>query len=167
MTKESKHIGFILTAIAAVLLFVVPHQTIVTSQERISSRFFPNLCALFLIILGVGFLLEGFAKPKLSGEQSQKDSEMHAEDSEYDLHLRKKNLLITILCLGVYIWIFDILGYILSTLLTLSFFLWFLKIRNPLKIATIAGGTTFFIYYVFGVLIKVPLSQGFLKLLVQ
>jgi putative tricarboxylic transport membrane protein len=162
--NESKYIGFMLIAIAIILLFViVPHQTVVKPGERISSRFFPDLCAFGLIMLGVLFLVEGFKKPKLSGAQSQSDSEIQGEDGEYDLRLRKRNFLITVIFLGVYIWLFDILGYILSTLLTISFFLWFLRVRNPLKIATIAGGTTFFMYYVFSVLVKVPLPKGFFK----
>jgi len=158
--RETKYAGFISIAIGLLLYFVIiPQQIKVKPSETISGAFFVKLCAFFFMLLGLGFLLEGFCINKSKNNQKALNNVKTKKEND-NLNLQKNIFFIVMLMLAVYVFLFDVLGYIISTFIFLGFFFWFLKAVNVKGLVVITISVTLLIYCIFEVLLKVPLPRG-------
>jgi len=70
---------------------------------------------------------------------------------------RQNSVLLVILGVFIYINLMPIIGYYISTLISLPVILWFAGEKKPIKIALLSGGFLLFAKVVFDMLLGVPL----------
>lgn len=149
--KESKILGwFFLAGSVVSYFFVYPSQIIVDESELISSDFFPNICIICIALLSLLFLKEGYGR----------DNIQPVESDSAGVKFRQSTFWSTVGVLLLYIFCLEILGFLISTVLVLFYFL--RKIGNRkwwLNIA-ISLGTTAVVYIIFQMSMKIFLPQG-------
>ncbi len=136
--------------LGAFLLLVIPYQISDIQISTMSPRFFPYFLSALIVIISIGTLLSELKTAK-SGEE---DTEFQNEKPSYTR--------VVIILLGLIAWLclVPLLGFILTTLLLTMGMMLLIGNRRLLQVLTVPFIFTLLIYYVFKMIMNVPLPEG-------
>jgi hypothetical protein len=138
-SKVDQIFGLLLGIFALLLFFVIiPNEVADTSKFGVSPRFLPNVLALLLLVLSICQIVSGFKK------KDKKDQKTYTINPN-ELKLIGKSMLIFI----VYLVAINIVGYLISTTVTLAVFMLVYGQKNIKKIALVSVGIPIVIYIFF------------------
>lgn len=80
-----------------------------------------------------------------------------------DLTVAKRDLYMLILSMWVYLLLLYILGYLIATFLFVGWIMWYLGVKNLIKVLVMSIVSTSFIYCVFLFLLKITLPGGLIS----
>lgn len=157
--KENRVLGWLFVGAAVLLEFVIyPRQIRIDGNEIINSAFMPRICAVMFLLLGFGFLWDGYGRGAYDGEGKMPEAKIG-----FDGWLKTQWKLFAVIVVFVaYILLFPVLGYLTSTFAVLCYLFWRAHERNLIKIILISSGASGVIYLIFKVIMKVSLPAGFL-----
>lgn len=137
-------IFFLLFSIA--LFLVIPGQIKVMNSEVVTSRTFPYLLALLLMVMSMKQIAATLIKYL---------KKQHITIREFDLKVEAKALLL-FLFLIIYLVLMPLVGFLLSSLLMVSAFLIFFRTKNWISYVVVLG-STISVYYIFRYFLNVQL----------
>lgn len=162
-SRREKVAALVLLGFFMAIYLVIPSQVPVAALSKeaplgYSPRLFPYIITILAIILSLGVLIKGFART--SGV---------AEGGKGILGVEQVRRITPVVAITViYIFLFGLLGFIVSAILCLGALLGYygLSFRKEWKVAIpLIILFPLFIYYVFKVLLYVPLPAGLLRML--
>lgn len=140
--KESKveQAGGIVLGVFSLLLYflIIPAEVVDVQKFGVSPRFLPEKTALFLLLLSICLFVSGYRK---IGQENQKIYTINAKE----IKLVAKSLLLLV----CYIIVFDLLGYIVPTIVTLAIFMYMFGQRKIKPLLLVSLGLPIIIYMFF------------------
>ena len=146
-SKAEKILGIVFTVLGILLLAVIiPSQIAYVKNAYPQPRFFPNLIAGLITVLGVVLFATGLRKGK---QPDQEDGET------YSLNLTEARMvLLTLVILGVYVAAMYVIPYIPATMIFLAVMITLYGQRNPFKIVIPSVCLPIIIYLAFTYALK-------------
>ncbi len=141
MKKQDLFLGYLLVIVSLVFYFMI-------SKLPERATIYPIFVTSLLLILTLIHLLITYKKNSKEESRAFKDIEW-------------KQLLFVLAFSGVYVFLINILGYVVSTVLYVFASLLFLK-TDKIKSILLSAGTAGFIFLLFKIILKVPLPKGFI-----
>lgn len=132
-------------------------------EGEVGARFFPQITASALLLVGLLLLLAGFRQQKSTQAATDKKAEKVEENSVNQVKvLDSSSLLVVVLALTgfLYIGLIEALGYSLATLICSILVFTIFGHRNPFKIFFFAVAATAFYYLAFFVALGVYDAPG-------
>lgn len=150
--KRMSFIGEVSLFLIAIYVFVESSKLRIWVEGGPGEGFFPLILSLFLgTMSGLSLLKAYFNK-----------SWIRQPDQMIREPIKLKNLVVYILAISVYAIILNPLGFIISSILVLSFILRFAEGEDLLTISLVNVGTLIFSYILFERWLKVSLPKGIL-----
>ena len=122
------------------------------SPLPIYPQFFPKLLAIFGCLLSLSLFLMSISRSKISSD----------EDIEIPTKSNMFRILLLVVVISIYIFTFDLLGYLISTAVSLILFMVFFGLREFKYIVLTIVTVPPIIYYLFKKVLYVPFPAGLL-----
>ncbi len=120
------------------------------SPPPIYPQFFPKILAIFGCLLSLSLFLMSISRTKLSSD----------EDIDIPTKSNMFRVLLAVVVISIYIFTFDLLGYLISTAVSLILFMVFFGLRDIKYIFLTIVTVPPIIYYVFKKMLYVPFPPG-------
>lgn len=147
LEDPDRKVGLILLFLGLVLwFFIIPTQ--VFGQEQ---SYFPKILTAWLIVLSVILIVKGYFKKH---KVKQNVSKLQNYRSE---HIR---IIIVTIILIMYVFLIDLLGYFITTILVLLLLMFYLGVRNWKVLLLVVIITVIGFYYFFEVGMKFRFPRG-------
>jgi len=150
-SKAEKILGIVFAVFGVLLLAVIiPSQIAYVKNAYPQPRFFPNIIAGLITVLGVALFATGLHKGKKPDQEG---------GETYSLNFKEARLvLLTLVILGVYVAAMYVIPYLPATMIFLAVMITLYGQRNPLKIILPAVGLPIIIYFGFtyGLMLRMP-----------
>lgn len=140
--KNVNLISSILVMCISVMFFYLTLSFKKVESNEVGAAFMPRVYAIVLIILGIILFLQSL---KSKDEENPSDFKMVA---------------ITMGVIAGYILLTPMLGFYISTLISVLALLLFSRVRKPILLITVPMGISLFIYVCFEKLLHVPIPFG-------
>ncbi len=150
-SKADKILGVFFTVLGLVLLvFIIPWQIAYVEGGYPQPRFFPNIIAGLMVVLGICLFVTGL----------RKDKNTKLEDQEtYTFVPRETRLvLLTLLIVVIYVAALNFISYIPATMIFLAVMMLLYGQRKPLRIILVAVILPIIIYlgFTYGLQLRMP-----------
>lgn len=162
--REERIASVVMTVFSAAYLasatFLIPHPTI---KQVIGPSVFPKAVGFLMLLISVSYLViqfKGYAK-----EADEKRAAIIGAEEKVETKADLKTMGIMILIMVAYAFLFEPLGYALTTFLSFMAGALVLDRKRLLRDALIALVASFGMYFIFTLLLRVQLPAGLLGLL--
>ena len=148
-------IGAILTTLSTLIYFLIRSSELHTmskGEPGLSPAFFPELAFLFLIILSVILLVSSLIR--------QPEEKTEIPKKLDPAQIRRVGMILLVLI--VYITLIDLIGYYISSFVTLVTLMLVFKVRSWYKILLISATVMVVVFLFFEKGLKILLPRGFL-----
>ncbi len=146
-SKAEQAGGIILGVFSLVLYFVIiPAEIASVKGIGVSPRFLPEAVGLLLLFLSVALFINGYGKRNAEGQKVYQLSPLEG-----------KLVIKTLVVIAAYIIVFELIGYIIPSILTLGLLMYMYGQRRKKLIVGIAVLLPVFIYFAFTKLLHMPL----------
>ncbi|MBN2657605.1 MAG: tripartite tricarboxylate transporter TctB family protein [Spirochaetales bacterium] len=119
---------------------------------KIGPGFFPRILAVALVLFCLVLIIQN-----LAGKGEKGESGFDIKDP--GVHRSALVLLITVL----YAVIIPFAGFVAASVIYLFILMYLMKLRKWIQMIAVSTGVSFAIYFIFSVLLKIALPQGFLS----
>ena len=146
--------GLVFLVISLLLYFVIiPGEVEGEIQRGLAPTFFPNFAAAWIGFFGIFLLTNELVSNRASSP---------SKESKMQLRQDLKGAVCAMVISIFYIIVCSIVGYLISTVLFLAVFCWILGERRWRMIVVATLATTFGIYFLFGMVMRLRLPEGIL-----
>ena len=162
--REERIASVIMTVFAAAYFigtfFLIPHPTI---KQQVGPDAFPKAVGIILILVSVAYMIQqfrGYVK-----EADEKRAAIIGADEKVETKADLKTMGIMLALMFAYVFLFDFLGYALTTFLVFIIGAIVLDHKPLRRDVIVAFVASFGLYFVFSLLLRVQLPAGPLSLL--
>lgn len=162
--REERIASVVMTVFAAAYLvasfIVIPHPTI---KQQVGPDVFPKAVGFLMLLVSVIYLVQqlvGYAK-----EADEKRAEIIGADEKVETKADLKTMGIMLVIMFAYAFLFNLLGYAITSFLAFMAGSFVLDRKHLLRDALIAFIASFGMYFIFTLVLRVQLPPGPLSLL--
>ncbi|GEM_PF-1898650 len=145
------------TIVLSAFFLIVSLRNPARSSTFIGPNDWPNIVLTFTLVLGFYYLVKTIRQYKEANVIDKKDKENSEEND--DVYLRNKHWIV-FSTLALYTLLLPYTGYIITTVVLISFLFWFLGMRNKGTIILLSIATNAFFVMLFAIVLKITLPRG-------
>ncbi len=165
--REEQIAGIVLIIFSAIYLtgaFFIPMPVL---KQQLGPGAFPIATGFGMLILACIYVWQQYrgGPAKASEEEIEKRAVIIGAEGKIEKKADLKTMVFILVLMLLYAFFFEILGYAVSTFLMFMAGTLFLDRRHPVRDGVIAVISSFVLYYIFTILLRVQLPPGLLKFL--